>query len=174
MARTVKRKGPTKRVRLAAALREAMGPLMRAHGFDHPPKSNPGYSNLHPRADQWYRWVGDERQVVEVDWAEYSKPKFLIRWWDDSKLLESGHMLTFLLEVPGGRFVRPLGIGAFGGLWPISFTVRKAMERLQQLLTYWDTGVTSPRLGLDDPHRQPFPFKEWEPELPRPASEPTT
>jgi hypothetical protein len=32
----VKRKRPSKRVPLAAALRAAMEPVMRAHGFDHP------------------------------------------------------------------------------------------------------------------------------------------
>ena len=170
MARKVKRKGPTKRVRLAAALREAMGPVMRAHGFDHPPKSKGDYSNIFPRADQWYRWVGDECQMVEAYWPFGHAPKFRLSWWDNRNMGGSDPWVTYNLQCSRPNLV--FDSSPFGGLWPISHTVRRAMRRLPDLLTYWETGATTPYLGLHAPGRHFVTFDEVTSALPRRAAEP--
>jgi hypothetical protein len=61
---------------------------------------------------------------------------------------------------------------SFGGSWPITFTVRLAMRRVHDLLTYWEDGTTSPYLGLDDPERQFVRLDEWEPNVPELGSGP--
>jgi hypothetical protein len=164
----VKRTQPTKRVRLAAAVREAMAPFMRAHGFDHPPKTAYSYTNQYPRVDHWYRWVGDERQCLALVWANYTAPRFSIEWWDDSKLVGGRHMPRFYLRPWRLRFMgRTLYGGCFGGLWPISTTVRRAMKRFEELLNHWDTGEASPNLGLDARYVSSSDFMEWQPDRPK-------
>jgi hypothetical protein len=159
-------KRPTKRVRLAAALREAMEPLMRAHGFDHPPKSARTWSNRHPRADYWFRWVGEERQVIQTYWDKWSAPKFGLSWWDDENNRARGRLVTFSLQSWRLGPLSPTIRGeSFGGLWPVPFAVRLAMKRLDALLAHWEDGAASPYLGLDAPLKHYVSLEELEPYL---------
>jgi hypothetical protein len=151
-------KRQTKRVRLAAALREAMEPLMRAHGFDHPPKSLDLWDSLRPRADHWERWVGEDRQEITARWDKWNRPKFRLRWSDDAINRARGYWTVFELAPWRLGFLTPLIPGGwFGGLRPIGWTVRLAVRRTEQLLHYWEGGEPSPHLGLD----RPVPHFRW-------------
>lgn len=161
MARAVKRKRPSKRVRLAAALREAMDPLMRAHGFDHPPKDAPSqWSNIFPRVDYWQRWVGENRQAVYAYWPW--RNSFRLVWTDDAINRVEGYGVDFYLQSWRIWPLSPTIRGtSFSGFRPIRSSVRLATRRMEALLRYWETGETSPYLGLDAPVRQ-LPWSEEE------------
>jgi len=161
LARAVKR--PTKRVRLAAALREAMEPLMRAHGFDHPPKSARRWNNWFARADYWERWVGENRQEVYGYWPW--RNSFRLVWSDDAINRERGRKTDFHLQSWRVWPISPALCGqSFGGLRPVDSAVRLAVRRVEALLRYWETGEAAAHLGLDQPTYQYRWPEEYDPE----------
>lgn len=80
MARAVarKKKPPTKRVRMAEAIRQAIGPLMRSYGFENPAKGQ-HHDTTSARRDNWFRVRGPYRDEVDVQWWD-SRPKFRINF----------------------------------------------------------------------------------------------
>lgn len=69
----------TERVRLAKALRDAVAPLMRAYGYDHP-TTEVARNYLCYRPDIWQRRRDGVVDVVSIEWPWNERPLFRIEW----------------------------------------------------------------------------------------------
>lgn len=76
------KKEPTKRVRLAAALRAAIEPQMRGYGFENETAEVAKLQGV-SRRDLWIRERGGLYDRVSVQWDSYSRPRFWINYRTD-------------------------------------------------------------------------------------------
>jgi hypothetical protein len=150
MATSVRKK-PSKRVRLAKALRAEMTPFMRSNGFDHPPRDEWPPSVSFPRADSWVRVKDGREHGLNLDWDDHA-PRFYVEWYSEKLDRELGLCAVFSLDhsprvIPGMRRAR------FGGwTWSIPRTVRLAMRTIGELVTYLDGGPRSANINTDEPN----------------------
>lgn len=144
------KKEPSKRVRMAKALRSEMAPFMRSHGFDHPPREK-WYAGVSlPRADAWVRVKDGREQGVNLTWLRH-EARFGIEWYSETLDREFGRCALFAVN-PHPPLIAGLPGGLYGGwTWSVPRTVRLAMRRLGELVTYFDGGPRSRCVNTVDP-----------------------
>ena len=152
-----KTKKATKRVRLAAALRDAIAPQMRGYGFENPTTQAARLRGASSRRDVWARERNGRREEVDVQWLDYGQCRFAINF--TTQPLE-GFEPTSPDRVRTWRlaFGRIDVSGAWFGRGTIQSTVARAARRLEAVNRYFMEGAPSyfirPRVDVHDWTRQ--------------------
>jgi hypothetical protein len=147
----VKSKPPSKRVRLAAAVREVIGPVLREWGFENPPKGSPDWFNA-SRPNTWVRQRDGFTDEIYFRWDKNGYATFAMSMLTTQveRLMPGATvpLITRFYDIEIAAWYIP-GLGTLGyGAWigygrSIRHSVRLALKRLKQANRYLLTGKRS-------------------------------